>query len=144
ALFIWSLLTTSTLFCGYGDFPEEELLLSKLSPRSYELRENDAIKASALIGKISRQFKAYVDSTQHDFSVNLCKNRMRIIPIEPLNANDVSVDTGQSYILFALPKTVDDASLLFEAALQKHTVLFVSLLESTEAREKFNNFWQQE
>jgi protein tyrosine phosphatase len=127
----------------YNLFPEENCTLSQLTDRAAQLRENNFTEALELQARIKRQMKRFTEQTQHDYNVNLAENRMPYKPEPSLNANDVTLGKGRNYLLFALPRDATDAAHLFDAALQKNVTLFVSLLESTEARSKFNNYWLQ-
>ena len=123
-------------------FPEETRSILDLKKRTEELKSDYYAKAVELGCVIARTFKKHVKDTHHDFSLNHSKKRMRKPPESSLNANDVRMGERRNYLLFSCPKDVKEAGSLFDAALQVGVTLFVSLLESTEAEKKFNNYWQ--
>lgn len=128
----------------YSLFPETRAL-SEIKEYAVKLKENNYAKAQELSKKIEKAFKKYVEDTNHNFKATLTVNRIKSRPgIEQLNANDVVMENGNKYLLFACPKDVKEAQVLLEAALQQNISLFVSLLESTDAKHKFNNYWKEE
>lgn len=136
--------TNEILPFQYALFPEESCTLLQLKTKANELRENNFTKSMELQAKIKRQFKRYIKLTGHDFSFNLAEKRLSYLPNLSFYASDVSFGRGRNYLLFALPRSSDEASVLFDLALQKRVTLFVSLLESQEAKSKFNTYWTQE
>jgi len=121
-----------------------------LEQRAKVLRATFHAGAEALSKKIHSEFERFLDSCKaagkpHNFTANLSslrmKNRNEQEPI--LNASDVELE-GHKYLLFGCPENAATAGQLFDAALERNVTLFVSLLQSTEAKDKFNNYWTEE
>jgi protein tyrosine phosphatase len=124
-------------------FPEETIAISELKARSEYMKACYHEKAWELAFKINRQFKKHIKKTNHDFSKNASKHRLLYVPREELNASDVYVSNFGKYVLFGCPRSATEAGFLFDACMQYDVTLFVSLLESHEAKEKYNNYWQE-
>lgn len=131
----------------YGRFPKETLKLSELKQRSEELKANNWKESERLMKQIRKQFQRHLDHLEnkgraHNFDMNLSclqiPNRLAEDPI--INASDVTLN-GRNYLLFGCPWRADHATVLFDVALKQGVSLFVSTLESTDAQDKFNNYW---
>ncbi len=118
--------------------------VSQIKQRAEILRDNFFEHALKLNLRTRRHVKKHIKATGHSYEDNLAKNQLIPVPDYPLNASDVVMEHGRKYLLFACPRDVEEANLLFEAAMQQKVFLFVSLLESTEAEDKLNNYWRQE
>jgi protein tyrosine phosphatase len=134
----------------YGRFPKETLKLSDLKRRSEELKANNWKEAERLMRQIRKQFERHLEQqdrkgARHNFDANLSciqmQNRHETDPI--INASDVQMG-GCNYLLFGCPWRASHATVLFDVALQQGVTLFVSTLESTDAQDKFNNFWKND
>ena len=134
----------------YGRFPKETLKLSELKRRSDELKANNWKDGERLIKQIKKQFERYlaqlaIKGAGHNFDTNLSciqmQNRHETDPV--INASDVQMG-GCNYLLFGCPWRANHATVLFDVALQQGVALFVSTLESTDAQDKFNNYWKND
>lgn len=124
-------------------FPEEAIPITQLKARSEYLKACYHEKAWELSYKINRQFKKYIKKQSHDFSQNASRHRLPYVPREDFSASDVHIGNDGRYVLFGCPRSGTEAACLFDACMLHDVTLFVSLLESTEAEDKFNNYWQE-
>lgn len=114
----------------------------QISEMSRKLEENGLSLAEALAGEVTNIYSRFIESEQYRERTNLSLFRMQPRLTEYLDAQDVVMGEGRNYLLFSCPLNVHKAGLLFDAALQAGVSLFVSLLESCEATDMFNNYWQ--
>lgn len=135
----------------YGRFPTETCRLSDMKKRAEELRANSGKKAERVSKKIKTAFECFLkqkelSGNKHNFNANLSVFRLnnRTVDDPIINASDVCMKDGRNYLLFGCPKDARGMSILFDCALQQGITLFVSLLESSDASDKFNNYWEQE
>lgn len=119
-----------------GRFPEEACLLVNLAARAEELKAREYEGAE----KLEKKMKLMMRDDPSMSKESIASSR----PRRPLDANIVRLGHGRNYLLSSCPSSVEKAAMLFEVALAAHVGVFVSLLESTEAAGKCNNFWKPE
>ena len=96
--------------------------------------------------------RSQLAQAQHDVIHKLTKNcrdqaqkdvKTFTPPEKGLDAHNVRLGARCNYLLAACPKNEEEAAKLYTVALNQGIRLFVSLLQSTEAPEVYNNFWTQ-
>lgn len=112
---------------------EQDLHIKELGQEAYLLSVNGHSRAEFLQTRIALEFEQVWQPVKKVAELaNSC-----------LNANDVVLG-AQSYLLFACPQHVLEALRLFDAAFAKGISLFVTLMRSDEAPERFTKFWTEQ
>lgn len=127
---------------NYGRFPEEECLLSNLKARATVLRANNFKEAEALSDKGHALVKKNPGRALLEANKERNKAALAIAGADFSGTNTVL--GGQQFILASCPRSASQAASLVDAVLKRNGSLLVSTLESTDAGNKFNNFWRED
>lgn len=139
----------------YHFFPKEECALNELESKAKQLKKEYFYKAEVILDKISRRTKKDPEilALKRKTADKFYKIADRYNPpydkyragrtIEGLyiNATEVVIK-DQAFILASCPKTKAEVRDYFEAAFKEKAAVFVSLLQSFEAKSYANNFWK--
>lgn len=117
-LLLLCILTSDLLLCS------ESCSLARMDEQAKRLRAHGYKRAKALIRQIDRQ-----EFLQGEKKKKPKASCFRI--------------NGQRFILAACPKNRRQARTLFEKIRKEKATVFVSALQSKEAKSRFNNFWRK-
>ena len=132
---------------SYFQFPEEALTLADLARRIVELEKEDSTGFKRLTQAIKNRLNEYLlrkqfERSPHNFDANISLRRLE--GPGSLNANDLYLGVKRNFILHACPETMQETALLLEVALKDNCIVFASTRKTTDAQNRFCNFWQKD